>query len=359
LDFSQFKSLRILVTGHTGFKGSWLSVWLNSLGAYVYGLALDPENGPGVFNDAGIAEIFKEDFRCDIRLKNEIKKIIDFVNPDFVFHLAAQPLVLKSYENPLETFETNVMGTAYVLEALRHVKNLKGILCVTTDKVYENNEQFEGYVERDHLGGYDPYSASKAASEMVCASFSRSFFNELNIPLATARAGNVIGGGDWAENRIVPDFFRALEKNGELEIRSPRSVRPWQHVLEPLSGYLTLADAMLSRRLKNFESFNFGPKHDAKVPVSEIIEGLNRIVGQSKIQRSVTVKFTEPKRHETTLLWLNCEKAKSLLKWQPRLNVNLTIEMTAQFYIERLAHAPKARLKQVMMDQIKSYVERS
>lgn len=356
MDFSCFKGMRVLLTGHTGFKGSWMSRWLQDLGAQVTGIALDPLAGRGAYVDAGLHEGLV-DHRLDICRRQELDKTVQAVKPELVFHMAAQPLVLKSYQEPVETFDTNIMGTCHLLESLRRVEGLRGVVCITTDKVYENKESPNGYTETDHLGGYDPYSSSKAACELVIASYARSFFNDKKIPLVSVRAGNVIGGGDWAENRLVPDFFRAYEKGVVLEMRSPASVRPWQHVMEPLSGYLTVAAAILRGRLTTHEALNFGPKPDAQVSVATVIDGLNRQLAQSG-KRGIEVKYVDPKHHETSLLWLNCEKAFKILGWEPRLDIETTLKLTAEFYLQNLVGASKPALRQLMSTHIKFYSER-
>ena len=354
---SRFKDKRVLVTGHTGFKGAWLSAWLQDLGAKVSGIALDPLTGSGLYNDSIINERMT-DYRLDIRRAGDLDQLVQKISPEIVFHLAAQPLVLRSYEDPIETFETNIMGTSYLLESLRKVQHLQGVVCITTDKVYENLESSEGYVEDDRLGGYDPYSTSKAASELVVSSYSRSFFNQKKVPLITVRAGNVIGGGDWADNRLVPDFFRALKNSATLEMRSPLSVRPWQHVMEPLSGYLAVAEAILSNKVDGYEAFNFGPKSDAQVPVSRIIDGLNDVVGRAPNAKKVDVRYVDPKHHETSLLWLNCTKSKDRLGWAPRLDIQSTLELTTEFYLANLAGVSKQGLRDMVTTQIQKYMER-
>lgn len=356
--FSKLKGKRFLVTGHTGFKGAWLVAWLRELGATVSGIALDPLPGRGVFKDILNSDDLKDDIRQDMRHARDFDGAIKLVDPEIVFHLAAQPLVLKSYSDPVETFETNVMGTTYLLESLRKVRNLQGLICITTDKVYENKESPNGYVETDQLGGYDPYSASKAACEVVIASYARSFFNKEKIPIIAVRAGNVIGGGDWADNRIVPDFFRAVESRQTLEMRSPSSVRPWQHVMEPLSGYLTVADAILTGKIREYEAYNFGPKKDAQVPVAQIVDGLNAARAASDTGQKVAVRYVDPKHHETSLLWLNCEKARANLGWQPRLDIGTTLKLTSEFYLENLAGASKTTMRELMTSQIRGYMER-
>lgn len=357
MSFEHFKGRRVLVTGHTGFKGSWLTVWLRDLGAIINGIALDPSRGRGLYLDAGLAKEVN-DSRIDIRDRAGFDLAIQKAEPELVFHMAAQPLVLKSYQEPIETFDTNIVGTCNLLESLRKVPSLKGAVCITTDKVYENKESSQGYEEGDHLGGYDPYSSSKAACELVISSYARSFFNEKKVPLISVRAGNVIGGGDWADNRLVPDFFRALESSRNLEMRSPHSVRPWQHVMEPLSGYLTLGNLILSGRMTEYDTFNFGPKKDAQVSVAQIIEELNREVSKVQGMKPVEVRYVNPKHHETSLLWLNCAKASNKLHWNPQLCIRSTMELTSAFYLQNLKSSSPLELRKLISAQIQHYSER-
>lgn len=275
VDFSVFKGKRVLVTGHTGFKGSWLSIWLHSLGAHVIGYALDPATERDNFVLSGIGKKITADIRGDLSDVTRLHELFDTYQPEIVFHLAAQPLVRLSYECPVETYQTNVMGTIHVLEEIRRCSATRVGIMITTDKCYENREQWWGYREEDAMGGYDPYSSSKGAAELAISSWRRSFMNPQEYArhgksIASVRAGNVVGGGDWAQDRIVPDCIRALESNRPIEIRSPKSVRPWQHVLEPLSGYLTLAARMLVDPVTYCEGWNFGPNLDSIVPVWEV-----------------------------------------------------------------------------------------
>ena len=260
-----YRGKRVLVTGHTGFKGSWLSIWLHELGAEVIGVAKDPTTEKDNYVLSGIGEKIKADLRADIRDGQRMKKIFQEYQPEIVFHLAAQPLVRLSYEIPVETYETNVMGTINILEAIRVTDSVKVGIMITTDKCYENKEQIWGYRENEPMGGYDPYSSSKGAAEIAIASWRRSFFNPVDygkkhtVSLASVRAGNVIGGGDWAKDRIIPDCIRALEANKVIDIRLPKAVRPWEHVLEPLSGYMMLAQKMWEHPTEYNEGWNFGP----------------------------------------------------------------------------------------------------
>lgn len=327
-----YKGKKILVTGHTGFKGSWLSIWLNQLGAEVIGIALDPKNEIDNFNLAEISSFLK-DYRTDIRNKNEILTIFQTEKPEIVFHLAAQPLVLEGYDSPLETFEVNTLGTANILEAIRQTGSVKSVIFITTDKVYENKEWLWPYREDERLGGYDPYSASKGASELVISSYRNSFFNPKNYKLhkksiASARAGNVIGGGDWSDNRIIPDCVKAIERGEGIEIRSPKSIRPWQHVLEPLFGYLVLGAKMMNDPIKFSQAWNFGPEADNIIDVETLVGLVIDYYGKGSwkdvSQRNVP--------HEAKLLSLDINKAKYNLGWKPVLNTHETIQFTIDWY---------------------------
>ena len=320
-----YRGKRVLVTGHTGFKGSWLSLWLHELGAEVTGVALPPESQP---NHWGLLNLAIDDQRHDIRDISAVRRVFEAVRPEMVFHLAAQPLVRRSYRDPLETWSTNVMGTANVLEACRQTPSVRAIVAITTDKCYENHEWPWGYRENDRLGGHDPYSASKAGSELVAASYRSAFFNAENAPLlATARAGNVIGGGDWSEDRLIPDLVRAVAQGQSLEIRSPYATRPWQHVLASLSGYLLLGQHLLQGDKAYAEAWNFGPEPEGNRTVSEVLGKLNS--NWSSLRWHVTEK---PQPHEATLLYLDSAKARSKLHWQPVWNFDTALEKTAGWY---------------------------
>lgn len=320
-----YRGKRVLVTGHTGFKGSWLALWLHELGAEVTGVSLPPESQP---NHWDLLKLPIVDRRHDIRDMDAIQKSFSDAKPEIVFHLAAQPLVRRSYRAPLETWSTNVMGTANVLEACRKQTSVRSIVAITTDKCYENREWPWGYRENDRLGGHDPYSASKAGSELVAASYRRAFFNTPDAALlATARAGNVVGGGDWSEDRLIPDLIRALEKNQSLEIRSPHATRPWQHVLESLSGYLLLGEKLLMGEKAFAEAWNFGPESEGNRTVSEVLGKLNR---QWKTMRwHITEK---PQPHEATLLYLDSAKARTALAWKSVWDMDETLKQTADWY---------------------------
>jgi CDP-glucose 4,6-dehydratase len=325
-----FNNKKIVVTGHTGFKGSWLSIWLSSLGANVTGISDRIPSEPSNFQASNVEKILN-DIRIDIRDTKTVKKTIEKINPDFIFHLAAQALVKTSYESPLETISTNAIGTINILESVRNLDKPATLVMITSDKVYENNEWLWGYRESDRIGGKDPYSASKGMAELAINSYIQSFFNnsESNISIAIARAGNVIGGGDWASNRLVPDCMRAWSAGKAVDIRSPSSTRPWQHVLEPLSGYLSLASSLSSSKENHSEAFNFGPHADQNYSVSEIIDEMSK--NWSQVRWNDTSSSKEH-LHEAGLLKLNCDKALSKLLWSPVLNFDETVKMTVEWY---------------------------
>jgi CDP-glucose 4,6-dehydratase len=318
---------RVLVTGHTGFKGSWLSLWLHSLGAETHGLALEAPTNPSLFRVAAVGDLLASDARVDIRHPEAVQEAIRNVAPEIVIHMAAQSLVRTSYLSPLETFATNVMGTANVLNALRDVESVRVAISVTTDKVYENVERHEGYREHEPLGGHDPYSSSKAAAELVTAAFRRSFLADRGIAVATARAGNVIGGGDWAHDRLVPDAFRSFSQGEVVEIRSPDSVRPWQHVMEPLSGYLLLAERLSANGADYADAWNFGPNPESTLPVRAVIDRIARLWGDGA--GWVTDQRSNP--HEAGLLGLDATKAQERLGWIPRWTVDQAVEATVRW----------------------------
>ena len=331
---NSFRGKRVLVTGHTGFKGSWLSIWLHQMGAKVIGVALDPQTDRDNFVLSGIGEKIEADIRADIRNRQQMQDIFEQYQPEVVFHLAAQPLVRLSYDIPVETYEANVMGTIHVMEAIRHTPSVKVAVMITTDKCYENREQIWGYRENEPMGGYDPYSSSKGAAEIAISSWRRSFFNPADygtkhhVAIASVRAGNVVGGGDWAKDRIVPDCIRALEAGQTIEIRSPKAIRPWQHVLEPLSGYLLLAAKMLEEPTRYCEGWNFGPRMESVTPVWDVATMITKYYGQGTLK-----DVSDPNAlHEANLLMLDISKAHALLGWQPRTNIEQCCQLTADWY---------------------------
>jgi CDP-glucose 4,6-dehydratase len=316
-DFWQGK--RVFLTGHTGFKGSWLALWLQQMGAVVRGYALIPPSNPSLFDVAHVGDGMQSDIG-DIRDLAQVKASMIGFNPDILIHMAAQPLVRLSYKEPLETYDINVMGTAKVLEAARSCPNLKAIVSVTTDKCYENKEWVWGYREDEPMGGYDPYSSSKGCAELVTSAYRRSFLAEQGVGLASARAGNVIGGGDWAEDRLIPDILRAFEQNQPVVIRNPASTRPWQHVLEPLSGYLVLAQALYEQPTAFAEGWNFGPFDEDAQPVSWILDKM-----VAKWQGASWQLDENAHPHEAGYLKLDISKAKARLHWQPTWRLEQTL----------------------------------
>jgi len=317
---------KVFLTGHTGFKGSWLSLWLAEMGATVKGYALNPPTTPSLFEEASVAEKIESEIG-DIRNLEQLTSSMQGFNPDILIHMAAQPLVRLSYKEPLETYETNVMGTAKVLEAARSCENLKAIVSVTTDKCYENKEWVWGYREDEPMGGYDPYSSSKGCAELVTSAYRRSFMLEKGIGLASARAGNVIGGGDWAEDRLIPDILRAFEKDQTVIVRNPASTRPWQHVLEPLSGYLVLAQALYENPTAYAEGWNFGPFDEDAKPVDWI---LNYMVQQWPNSSWSLDQNAHP--HEAGYLKLDISKAKSRLDWHPTWRLENTLKRIVEWH---------------------------
>lgn len=326
--FGVYAGQRVLLTGHTGFKGSWLALWLRELGAEVMGLALEPPTAPALFEEARVAKGLR-DCRQDIRDHQGVARLMAEWAPDIVFHLAAQPLVRASYSQSRDTFDINVMGTVNVMEAVRDTPSVRVLVHVGTDKVYENREVPDGYRESDPLGGHDPYSASKAAAEIAFQSYHRSFFRINRRPLAASgRAGNVIGGGDWARDRIVPDAVRALAEGRSISVRNPASTRPWQHVLEALSGYLTLGAALLRGDESACGSWNFGPPEDNVQRVDDLVRDLIKAWGDGAWSHTPEAGAV----HEAKLLTLCCEKAARELNWRPRWNFDETTRRVALWY---------------------------
>jgi CDP-glucose 4,6-dehydratase len=348
-DFNKFfHNKRVLITGHTGFKGIWLSIILQSFGAKVYGFSLKE---PSRIDNLRLFNLDKKIYTCygDIVNKKLFFKYLNKVKPNILFHLAAQPLVKESYVNPYDTFKTNVLGMLNVLEYAKISETLKSIVLITSDKCYKNKELSSGYSESDELGGDDPYSASKAAAEILFSSYNKSFFKKKNIGIATARAGNVIGGGDWSNDRIIPDTIKSIIDKKKLIIRSPNAIRPWQHVLEPLSGYIKLSYYLYNSKKQKFNgSWNFGPNLEKKVTVLNLIRLMIKNLDIKKkiiIQRNNKIK-------ETIMLRLNCSKAKKKLNWKRLWNTSLSIQKTSEWY---KAYLEKKGVLEITKNQIKDY----
>jgi CDP-glucose 4,6-dehydratase len=339
---------RVFLTGHTGFKGSWLSLWLESLGAQVHGLALEPATHPNLFTVAKVASSMASSSIGDIRDLAIVKRAMQDSQPDIVIHMAAQPLVRQSYADPVETYATNVMGTVHILEVARHVHSVKAIVVVTTDKCYDNKEWDWGYREDEPLGGHDPYSNSKGCAELVTSAYRKSFLKSGGIAVATARAGNVIGGGDWANDRLVPDILRAFEQNSPVVIRNPQAIRPWQHVLEPLSGYLSLAEHLYTRGQAYAQGWNFGPKDDDARPVQWIVEHMIKTWGKGASWQEDAGSHP----HEARYLKLDISKAKARLGWQPRWTLATALEHIGIWHQAWHAHDD---MHQLCLDQIQQY----
>ena len=346
-----FVDKNILITGHTGFKGAWLTAWLKQLGAKVVGVALDPPTTPSHFAVAHLADGMA-DFRIDIRNRAALEDAVISAQPDFVFHLAAQALVRRSYDDPIETWQTNVLGTLHVLEALRKLNKPCATVIITSDKCYDNVEWVWGYRETDAMGGPDPYSASKGAAELAIRSHIKSYFPKATskIRIASARAGNVIGGGDWASDRIVPDCVRAWSANDCVELRNPHSTRPWQHVLEPLSGYLSLAIALTQRPELHGEPFNFGPPAQQNYSVLELVQQMALYWDQVRWQ-DMSQSVAGP--YESGLLKLNCDKALHYLHWHAVMGFEDTVRMTAEWY--RAYYQQPAQIAATTAAQIATY----
>lgn len=349
MDPSFWRGKRVFLTGHTGFKGGWLSLWLQALGAEVQGYALRPPSEPNLFEMARIADGMQSEIG-DIRDGNMVKRCMTAFAPDILIHMAAQPLVRLSYHEPVETYSTNVMGTVHVLEAARVTGSLRSIVVVTSDKCYENREWIWGYREDEAMGGHDPYSSSKGCTELVVNAYRRSFFQSASVGLASGRAGNVIGGGDWAEDRLVPDCLRAFERDEPLIIRNPHAIRPWQHVLEPLSGYLLLARKLWEEPAAYAGGWNFGPHEADARPVQWIVEHL-----VSQWGHVPGWKLDEADRpHEAHLLKLDISKAQQRLDWRPRWSLETALRMITQWHRNKLDGAD---MRAVTLDQIRRYEE--
>ena len=342
----KFKGKKVFITGHTGFKGTWLTYLLSQLGAEVMGYALEPYPGPSHFN---MLELDKkiQHVVADIRDESLLNEKINSFQPEIIFHLAAQPLVKKSYSDPVITYSTNIMGSVNLLEAVRHCKSVKSLVYITSDKCYENSEWIWGYRENDRMGGHDPYSASKGAAELVFSSYERSFFKNRNdFGAATVRAGNVIGGGDWAEDRIIPDCIRSIEGGIPIQIRNPLATRPWQHVLEPISGYILLAIKLLEDPIKYSGAWNFGP---SSFEVRTVHDVANTIIKNIE-KGSVVITGSANEQHEAMLLQLNCDKSHQILKWSPRWGVDETLLATTDWYKHVLAGKPAEEITKTQIN---------
>ncbi|NQU32451.1 MAG: CDP-glucose 4,6-dehydratase [Bacteroidetes bacterium] len=347
-----YKNRKVLVTGHTGFKGSWLCLILKILGADVYGYALNPHTNPNLFEEAQIDKLITS-FFGDILDREYLDKVMSEVQPEIVIHMAAQAIVRESYKLPVETFSVNVMGTVHILEACRITPSVKAIVNVTTDKCYENKEWHWCYRENEPMGGYDPYSNSKGCSELVTSCYRNSFFNsekytDHGVSLASARAGNVIGGGDWADDRLIPDFIRAIVKGEKVKIRSPFAIRPWQHVMEPLSGYLILAAKLYTEGSKYAEGWNFGPDNNDVQNVEWITKKICKLWGKGA---SYSVD-TNPQPHEANYLKLDCSKAKAALGWTPKWNIQTALISIIEW---NKAFLNGKNMRKVTEEQINNY----
>tara|TARA_B100000965_G_C19570086_1_gene748685 strand:- start:279 stop:1388 length:1110 start_codon:yes stop_codon:yes gene_type:complete len=344
-----FKNKVVIITGHTGFKGSWLSIWLLMLGAKVVGISKDIPTKISHFETLKLSQEL-DDNRINIKDFDSLVKIIKDHQPDFIFHLAAQPLVRKSYEEPIETWSSNLIGTVNILESLKKIEKSCSVVMITSDKCYRNKEWIWGYRENDELGGPDPYSASKGAAELAIRSYFESYYKSSNINLASVRAGNVIGGGDWAEDRIVPDCIRSWTMNEKVSIRNPKSTRPWQHVLEPLSGYLNIATKLEDNSDFSGESFNFGPSSDNNFSVEDLIKEMAK--NWEAVKWEVIDK--EISSHESSLLKLNCDKSLDLLGWHPTLNFQSTVKFTVDWYKE---YNKNSKMLEISQNQIIDYCD--
>ncbi len=344
-----YQGKRVFLTGHTGFKGSWLALWLTKLGAEVCGYSLAPNTEPSMFKELGIENKIAKSVIGDILDDAALEKTMQDFQPEIVFHLAAQPLVRLSYAEPVLTYKTNVIGTLNVLEAARKCPSVKAFVNITTDKCYENKEINRGYREDEPMGGHDMYSSSKGCVEIMSSSFRRSFLQE-GYAMATARAGNVIGGGDWALDRLIPDCVKFINAGQKIEIRNPVAVRPWQHVLEPLSGYLLLGQKLLEHGLHYADGFNFGPNEDSVLKVAEVAQKVTEFYGRGEV-----VVHKRDDLHEANLLMLNIEKAEKVLGWTPTYTANQAIEKTVEWY--RHFYAKDTDMYKFTINQIENYEE--
>lgn len=346
---------KVFITGHTGFKGSWLSLWLQFLDAEVTGYALSPPTEPSLFKLARVDQGMKS-VVGDIRDSEFLTKVIKQAEPEIVFHLAAQPLVRQSYLDPVSTYSTNIMGTIQLLESVRETPSVRAVINITTDKCYDNKEWMWGYRENDPMGGFDPYSSSKGCSELVTAAYRNSFFSKVRngkhqLALATARAGNVIGGGDWASDRLVPDVLRAIESGQSIKIRNPNATRPWQHVLDPLNGYLLLAEKLYTKGLDFAEAFNFGPAEEDVKPVHWVVEKLIESL-DDRVNWHLDGDICH---HEANFLKLDCSKARVMLGWQPRWNLTKAIQAIIDWHKVHCARQTSTKMRSLCLQQIREF----
>jgi CDP-glucose 4,6-dehydratase len=350
VDSNFWKNKKVFLTGHTGFKGSWMSIWLNKLGANVKGYSLQPPSQPSLFNEAKISELVDSEIN-DVRNFIKLNESIQKFSPDIIFHMAAQPLVRASYDTPLETYETNVMGTANLLQASCTNPAVKAVINITTDKCYENLELDIAYKETDKMGGSDPYSSSKACSELVTSAYRQSFFQQKKIGIASARAGNVIGGGDWAEDRLIPDILKAFKTRKPVIIRNPKATRPWQHVLEPLSGYLLLAEKLFNEPDKYSEGWNFGPHVNDVKQVDWILDYMVELWPNScwKLDSS-------PNPHEANLLKLDISKSESQLRWHPTWSLETSLKKIVQW---QKSYESGANMHDICSKEISQFIKDS
>jgi len=354
MDKHFWKGKKVLVTGHTGFKGGWLSLWLSMVGAEVTGFALPPPTEPNIFNVADVKNEITS-IEGDIRSFNNLESVISQNRPEIIFHLAAQPIVRESYRDPVTTYQTNIFGTVNLFEAIRCTNSVKAVVNVTSDKCYENHEWVWGYRETDPLGGFDPYSSSKACSEIITTAYRNSFFNSerdlIHRPaIATARAGNVIGGGDWGKDRLIPDIFNSIFNNNIIVIRNPNAIRPWQHVLDPLNGYLLLAESLYKNAAEFGEPWNFGPSVNSARKVSWVVEKILDLYG-----KDISWELDERSNpHEATLLSLDCSKAIQRLGWSPKLDIFTSLKWVVEWMKE---YRNKSNMKEITENQILDFME--
>lgn len=347
-----WKGKKVFITGHSGFKGSWLSLWLIKLGATVKGYSLPPSTNPSTYSLFNLSNTMESEFG-DINDYDKLLRSLQEFQPEIIFHMAAQPLVRYSYENPLETYKTNIIGTANLLESVKNLKGIKAVINITTDKCYDNNDDNKAYSEKDRMGGSDPYSSSKACSELVTNAYRKSFFatnnyDEHGVALASARAGNVIGGGDWSDDRIIPDIIRSVEQKIDLDIRNPNATRPWQHVLEPLAGYMTLAEKLYIDGINFSEAWNFGPNENCSISVLDLVKKLDTLWDKS-INWNID-KGNHPK--ESNYLRLDISKSKNKLSWKPLLDIDTTLHFIIDWSNAFVANED---MKKFTISQIESY----